>query len=76
VLSCTVTGLALVPAAASATALSTTLPALLTGPVAPVATLAAVPSEWSLPAGTPPPAAVAYMSDAAPGTLILSEKSP
>jgi predicted phage baseplate assembly protein len=78
VLSFTVTGLALVPAAASASALSTTLPTLLTGPLAPVATLAAVPSEWNLApvAGTPTPAAVAYASDAAPGTLILSEKSP
>ena len=48
VLSVTVTGLALVPAAASAAALSTTLPTLLTGPVPPVATLAAVPSQWKL----------------------------
>jgi len=77
VLSFRVTGLALVPAAASASALTTTLPALLTGPVAPVATLAAVPSEWKLAptARTPVPAAVAYTSDAAPGTLILSEQS-
>jgi predicted phage baseplate assembly protein len=74
VLSCTVTGLALVPASATASALATTLPALLTGPVAPVAALAAVPSQWKLaPAAG---AAVAYASDAAPGTLILSEQSP
>ena len=76
VLSLTVTGLALVPAAASATALSTMLPTLLTGPVPPVATLAAVPSEWKLAPADPAPAAVAYTSDAAPGTLILSEQSP
>jgi predicted phage baseplate assembly protein len=75
VLSFKVTGLALVPAAASASALSTTLPTLLTAPVPPVATLAAVPAEWQLPAVTPTPAAVAYLS-ATPGTLILSEKSP
>ena len=77
VLSVKVTGLALVPAAASAAALSTTLPTLLTGPVPPVATLAAVPSQWKLAptAGAPVPAAVAYMSAAAPGTLILSEQS-
>jgi hypothetical protein len=77
VLSVEITGLALVPAAASADALSKTLPILLTSPVPPVATLAAVPSQWNLvPApGTPVPAAVAYMSAAAPGTLILSEPS-
>ena len=75
VLSVKITGLALVPAAASAEALSTTLPTLLTNPVPPVATLADVPSQWNLAsvAGTPVPAAVAYLSAAAPGTLILSE---
>jgi len=71
-----VTGLALVPTAASAAALSTTLPTLLTGPAPAVATLAAVPSQWGLPVATPAPAAVAYVSDTAPGTLILSEASP
>jgi predicted phage baseplate assembly protein len=78
VLSCTVTGLALVPTAASASALTTTLPALLkpTGPVPQVATLAAVPSQWNLAPVSPTPAAVAYMSDAAPGTLILTEQAP
>ena len=81
VLSCTVTGLALVPVTASATALSTTLPTLLAGPVPRVATLAAAASQWKLApaapaAGAPAPAAVAYMSDAAPGTLILSEQAP
>jgi hypothetical protein len=75
VLSVEVTGLALVPATASANALSTTLPALLTGPVPAVATLAAVPSQWDLPPATPAPAAVAYLSDTAPGTVILSEAS-
>ena len=80
-LSCTVTGLALVPVTASATALSTTLPTLLARPVPRVATLAAAASQWKLApaapsAGAPAPAAVAYMSDAAPGTLILSEQSP
>ena len=73
--SCTVTGLALVPAAATATQLSTTLPTLLTSPVPAVATLAAVPAQWKLPPVTPAPAAVAFMSDTAPGTLILSEAS-
>jgi predicted phage baseplate assembly protein len=74
VLSVTITGLALIPAAASASALSKTLSALLTAPVPPVATLAAVPAQWDVapPAG----AAVAYMSATAPGTLILSEASP
>ena len=77
VLSATITGLALVPAAASAAALSTTLPDLLTDPVPPVATLAAVPAEWDLaPASGATPAAIAYMSGSAPGTLILSEQSP
>jgi predicted phage baseplate assembly protein len=75
VLSVKVTGLALVPAAASANALSTTLPTLLTDPVPAVATLAAVPSQWNLPPLSPAPAAVAYLSDTAPGTLILSEAS-
>lgn len=70
-----VTGLALVPTAASAAQLSTTLPTLLTSPVPAVATLAAVPSQWKLPPVTPAPAAVAFMSDKAPGTLILSEVS-
>ena len=74
VLSVKVTGLALVPAAASAVALSTTLPTLLTGPVPAVATLAAVPSQWKLAPSAG--AAVAYMSEAAPGTLILSEQAP
>ena len=73
VLSVTVTGLALIPAAASAAALSTTLPTLLGAPVPPVATLATVPAQWDVP--PPTGAAVAYMSDAAPGTLILSEPS-
>jgi predicted phage baseplate assembly protein len=73
VLSVTITGLALIPSAASASALSSTLPDLLTAPVPPVATLATVPSQWDI---TPPAgAAVAYISDAAPGTLILSEPS-
>jgi predicted phage baseplate assembly protein len=73
VLSVTITGLALIPAAASASALSSTLPDLLTAPVPPVATLATVPSQWDI---TPPAgAAVAYLSAAAPGTLILSEPS-
>jgi predicted phage baseplate assembly protein len=73
VLSVKITGLALVPSAASAEALSTTLPTLLTDEVPAVATLAAVPSQWNLtPAAG---AAVAYMSAAAPGTLILSEPS-
>jgi predicted phage baseplate assembly protein len=76
VLSFKVTGLALVPTAASAAALSTTLPTLLTGPVPAVATLAAVPSQWNLTPAVPTPAAVAYMSGTAPGTLILSEVSP
>ena len=40
-----------------------------------VATLAAVPSQWNLPPLSPAPAAVAYLSDTAPGTLILSEAS-
>ena len=71
-----ITGLALVPAGVSASALATTLPALLTGPVPLVAALAAVPSQWGLAPGTPAPAAVAYVSGAAPGTLILSEQSP
>jgi hypothetical protein len=64
-----------VPTAASAEALSTTLPTMLTDPVPPVATLAAVPSKWNLApaAGAPAPAAVAYMSAAAPGALILTE---
>jgi uncharacterized phage protein gp47/JayE len=72
-----ITGLALVPTAASADALSTTLPTLLTDPVPAVATLAAVPSQWHLvpTPGDPAPAAVAFMSAAAPGTLILSESS-
>jgi hypothetical protein len=72
-----ITGLALVPTAASANALSTTLPTLLTDRVPTVATLAAVPSQWHLvpTAGASVPAAVAYMSAAAPGTLILSESS-
>ena len=76
VLSVTITGLALVPATASATALSTTLPGLLANPVPAVATLAAVPSQWQLPStpGAPTPAAVAYFSATAPGTLILSEQ--
>jgi len=75
VLSFTVTGVALVPAAASATQLSTTLPTLLTPKtVSPVATLAAVPGNWQLQAETPTPAAVAYLSDSAPGTIILSEQ--
>jgi len=74
VLSCTVTGLALVPVTASAAALSTKLPTLLTGPVPQVAALAAAASQWKLaPAAA---AAAAYMSDTAPGTLILSEQSP
>jgi predicted phage baseplate assembly protein len=73
VLSITITGLALIPAAASAFALSTTLPRLLIAPVRPVAMLADVPSQWSLPSAAG--AAVAYMSAAAPGTLILSEPS-
>jgi len=73
VLSFTVTGLALVPAAASAYQLSNLLPTLLTSSVPPVATLAAVPGHWGIAPGTPAPAAVAYLSDAAPGTLILSE---
>ncbi|MGD0245485.1 MAG: baseplate J/gp47 family protein [Streptosporangiaceae bacterium] len=73
VLSVTITGLALIPAAASASDLSTILPALLTAPVPTVAALAAVPSQWDL--APPPGAALAYMSDAAPGTLILSEPS-
>jgi predicted phage baseplate assembly protein len=73
VLSVTITGLALVPAGASASALSSTLPDLLTAPVPPVAALITVPSQWDI---TPPAgAAVAYISDAAPGTLILSEPS-
>ena len=76
VLSVKVTGLTLVPATAPtpAAAFSTILPTLLSGPVPAVATLAAVPSRWKLapPAG----AAVAYMSGAAPGTLILSEQAP
>ena len=75
VLSVKVTGLALVPAAASANALSTTLPTLLTDPVPAVATLAAVPSQWNLPLPSPEPAAVAYLSGTAPGTLLLSEAS-
>ena len=75
VLSVTVTGLALVPAAASVAALTTTLPMLLTGPVPAVATLTEVPSQWKLAAATPAPAAVAYLSGTAPGTLILSEQS-
>ncbi len=77
VVSFTVTGLVLVPAAASASDLSLKLPSLLTRPVPPVATLAAVPSAWGLSqaARVPLPAAVAYLSDAAPGTLILSEQS-
>jgi predicted phage baseplate assembly protein len=72
--SVTITGLALIPAAAPASALSGTLPDLLTAPVPPVASLATVPSQWNLP----PPAgtAVAYLSGTAPGTLILSEASP
>jgi predicted phage baseplate assembly protein len=75
VLSFKVTGLALVPTAATAAKLSRTLPTLLTSPVPAVATLAAVPSQWKLPPVTPAPAAVAFMSDTAPGTLILSEAS-
>lgn|GEM_PF-1448098 len=76
VLSVKVTGLALMPVAASAATLSTTLPTLLTRrPVPTVATLAAVPSQWNLPPATPAPAAVAYLSDTAPGTVILSEAS-
>ena len=56
--------------------LSTTLPTLLANPVPPVATLAAVPSQWGLaarrgPRHRPPsPTCPA----AAPGTLILSEQ--
>ena len=75
--SVTVTGLALVPASASASAISTTLPILLTGPVPAVVTLAAASAEWELApaAGGTAPAGVAYASDAAPGTLILSEQS-
>ncbi len=76
VLSFTVTGLALVPAAAQAAALSRTLPILLTGPVPAVATLTAVPSQWKLAAATPAPAGVAYLSGTVPGTLILSEQAP
>ena len=75
VLSFKVTGLALVPTAASADQLSKTLPTLLTGPVPAVATLATAPLPWKLPPVTPAPAAVAFMSDKAPGTLILSEVS-
>ena len=73
VLSVTITGLALIPAAASASALSTTLSALLSAPVPPVATLAVVPAQWDF--APPVGAAVAYMSATAPGTLILSEAS-
>jgi predicted phage baseplate assembly protein len=73
VLSVKITGLALVPSAASAKELSRTLPTLLTGKVPAVAPLAVVPSQWNLtPAAG---AAVAYISAAAPGTLILSEPS-
>jgi predicted phage baseplate assembly protein len=72
----TVTGLALVPAAATATQLSDVLPALLSvSPVPPVATLASVPGNWKLQQTPPVPAAVAYLSDSVPGTLILSEES-
>jgi hypothetical protein len=71
-----VTGLALIPSTASATALSKILPDLLTTKeVPPVATLAAVPKQWNQSIPTPAPAAVAFISDTAPGTLILSEAS-
>lgn len=76
VLSCTITGLALIPAAASASDLASTLPSLLASKPPAVATLAAVPGQWP---GTPvpaAPAAVAYFSATAPGTLILTEQAP
>ena len=64
------------PAAATATQLSDVLPALLSvSPVPPVATLASVPGNWKLQQTPPVPAAVAYLSDSVPGTLILSEES-
>jgi len=71
--SVTITGLALIPATAPASALSGLLPTLLTAPVKPVTMLTDVPSQWNLPPAAG--AAVAYMSAAAPGTLILSEPS-
>ena len=74
--SVTITGLALVPAGVSASALSAKLPALLTSPVPLVAPLAAVPSQWGLAPAAPAAAAITYVSSAAPGTLILSEQSP
>ncbi len=77
VLSITITGLALVPATASATDLSRKLPTLLTQPVPAVATLAAVAAQWGLPTtpGAPTPAAVAYISDAVPGIVTLNEQT-
>ena len=76
--SCVITGLALVPATASAAAISTTLPALLTTkPVPPVVTLAAAAELWELPpVPGPAPVGVAYASAAASGTLILTEQAP
>lgn len=70
----TVTAIALVPATATASELSTKLPAMLTSPVPAVSSLSAAAAEWGLPVTADAPAAVAYLSSSTPDTLILTEQ--
>jgi predicted phage baseplate assembly protein len=77
VLSFAVEALALVPATVTPGTLAQRLPSLLAAAPPPVFTLQAAATEWGIapPAGQPAPAAVAYLSDAAPDTLILREQT-
>jgi predicted phage baseplate assembly protein len=77
VLSFAVQALALVPATVAPGNLAQRLPSLLAAAPPPVFTLQAAATEWGIvpPAGQPAPAAVAYLSDAAPDTLILREQT-
>jgi predicted phage baseplate assembly protein len=77
VLSFAVEALTLVPATVAPGDLVQRLPQLLAAAPPPVLTLQAAATEWGIvaPAGQPAPAAVAYLSTAAPDTLILREQA-
>jgi predicted phage baseplate assembly protein len=77
VLSFAVEALALVPATVAPGDLAQRLPQLLAAAPPPVLTPQAAAREWGIntAAGQPAPAAVAYLSAAAPDTLILREQA-
>ena len=71
------TALALVPASASASDLAKKLPSLLSRAVPDVARLSEAGADWGMPLAPDElePARLAYLTTAAPDTLILTESS-